>query len=88
MGDRHLRVFKSMKDFLEGVWAAQKTNLARPLIKAKTYNDDAMIITIFGDFLGYPFQSTFYSRLLFVYWLERITPWRKRILKEKDFTDM
>jgi hypothetical protein len=77
-----------MRDFLDGVWAAQKVNLARPLIKAKTYSDDAMIITIFGDFLGYPFQSTFYSRLLFVYWLDKITPWRKRILKEKDFTDM
>ena len=83
-----MRVFKMLKEFWDGVWAAQRENLARPLIKANTYNNDAMILTIFGDFLGYPFQSAFYSRKLFVYWLDKIDPWRKRILKEKDFTDM
>ncbi|MHA2429305.1 MAG: hypothetical protein ACXADB_14890 [Candidatus Hermodarchaeia archaeon] len=79
-----MRILKTIRDFLEGVWESQKASLAGPLIRAKVHNDDAMIFTIFGDFLGYPFQSTFYSRLLFVYWLERMTPWRKRIMKERD----
>jgi len=82
-----LRIFKTIKDFLEGVWESQKASLAGPLIRAKVHNDDAMMFIIFGDFLGYPFQSTFYSRLLFVYGLERMIPWQKRILKEQDLLD-
>jgi hypothetical protein len=82
-----LKFFKAIRGFLEGVWEAQKASLAGPLIKAKVHSEDAMIFIIFGDLLGYPFQSTFYSRLLFVSWLEKMIPWQKRMLKEHDVLD-
>ncbi|MFQ5831978.1 MAG: hypothetical protein ACE5H4_04710 [Candidatus Thorarchaeota archaeon] len=79
-----MRIFKAIKRALEGIWDAQKASLAGPLIKAKTVHDDAMMFIVLGDLLGYPFQSTFYSRLLFTYWLTRIPPWKQRLLKEQD----
>jgi hypothetical protein len=87
LGDSHLRIIKALRGFLEGVWESQKASLAGPLIKAKVRNEDAMMFVVFGNLLGYPFQSTFYSRLLFVSWLEKMIPWQKRMLKEQDVLD-
>jgi hypothetical protein len=84
LGDGVLQVFRALKDFFQGVWESQKASLAGPLIRAKMHNDDAMMLVAFGELLGFPFQSTFYSRLLFVPLMERIAPWQKRILKEQD----
>jgi hypothetical protein len=79
-----LQVYRAIRDFLHGVWDSQKASLAGPLIRAKVHNDDAIMFIVFGELLGYPFQSTFYSRLLFVPLMEKIIPWQKRILKEQD----
>lgn len=87
IGDSRLKIFKAIRGFLEGVWEAQKASLAGPLIKAKVHNEDAMMFVVFGDLMGYPFQSAFYSRLLFVTWLEKMIPWQKRMLKEQDVLD-
>jgi hypothetical protein len=84
IGDDVLRVFTTIRDFLQGVWESQKASLAGPLIRAKVHNDDAMMFIVFGNLLGYPFQSTFYSRLLFVPLMEKVIPWQKRMLKEQD----
>jgi hypothetical protein len=84
LGDDVLQVFRALKDFFQGVWESQKASLAGPLIRAKMHNDDAMMFVVFGELLGFPFQSTFYSRLLFVSLMKKMTPWQKRILKEQD----
>jgi hypothetical protein len=84
LGDGVLQVFRALKDFFQGVWESQKASLAGPLIRAKMHNDDAMMFVVFGELLGFPFQSTFYSRLLFVSLMKKMTPWQKRILKEQD----
>ena len=87
IGDSYLRIFKIAKDFLEGVWESQKASLADPLIKARMNENDAMMFIVFGELLGYPFLSTFYSRLLFVHSIEKMSSWQKRILKEQDVLD-
>jgi hypothetical protein len=87
IGDSYLRIFKTVRDFLEGVWESQKASLADPLIKARMNQNDAMMLIVFGELLGYPFQSTFYSRLLFVHSIEKMSSWQKRVLKEQDVLD-
>lgn len=82
-----MRIFKILRDFLEGVWESQKASLADPLIKARMHENDAMMFIAFGELLGYPFLSTFYSRSLFVHSIEKISSWQKRILKEQDVLD-
>jgi hypothetical protein len=84
IGDGVLQVFRALKDFFQGVWESQKASLAGPLIRAKVHNDDALMLIVFGELLGYPLQSNFYSRLLFVSLMKKMTPWQKRILKEQD----
>lgn len=79
-----MRVFRTIRGFLQGVWEAQKTALAAPLVKARVQNDDALMFVLFGDFLGYPMPATFYSKKLLVYYLDRLIPWEKRVMKEKD----
>lgn len=46
--------------------------------------DDALMLVLFGDFLGFPIPATLYSKKLFVYYLNRLVPWERRILKERD----
>ncbi|MFX0055527.1 MAG: hypothetical protein ACFFAD_11430 [Candidatus Hermodarchaeota archaeon] len=79
-----MQVIKAIREFLLGVWESQKASLAGPLIKTKVHLDDAMMLVILGELLGYPFQSTFYSRLFFVHLLEELTPWKRRLLREQD----
>lgn len=79
-----MRIIKTIKDFLEGVWESQKASLAGPFIRAKTDHDDAIMFIVLGELLGFPFQSTYYSRLLFTHWLMKLPPWKQRLLKEQD----
>ncbi|MFX1606848.1 MAG: hypothetical protein ACFFDD_13220 [Promethearchaeota archaeon] len=82
-----MRVFKVIREFLEGVWESQKASLADPLMKAKMHEDDSIMFIVFGELLGYQFQSSFYSRLLFVHYIEKMMHWQKRLLKEQDVLD-
>lgn len=82
-----MRIIKVIKETLAGIWKAQKASLALPLKKAKTHYNYALMFVALGDLLGYPFQSTYYSRLLLVYWLQEIPLWRNRLLKEHDVLD-
>ena len=82
-----MRIFKTVRDFLEGVWESQKASLADPLIKAMMNQNDAMMFIVFGELFGYPFLSTIYSRLLFVHSIEKMSSWQKRVLKEQDVLD-
>ena len=79
-----MQVIRAIREFLQGVWESQKASLAAPLIKSKVHIDDAIMLVIFGELLGYPFQSTFYSRLFFVHLFEQMTPWKRRLLREQD----
>lgn len=79
-----MRVFRPIRDFLQGVWESQKASLADPLVKAKMHNDDALMLVLFGDLLGFPIPPSFYSKKLLAYCLGRLTPWERRILKERD----
>lgn len=82
-----MQLFKAIKNALVGIWQAQKASLAEPLKIKQAHHDYALMLVALGDLLGYPFQSTLYSRTLLAYWIHHIKPWRERLLKERDILD-
>lgn len=84
VGGAELRVFGAIIDFFRGIWDAQKASLAEPLKKMETQQETALMLVALGELLGYPFQSTYYSRLLLVHWLPQVPQWRRQLLTEHD----
>ena len=82
-----MRILKSFKELLIGIWNAQKVSIADPMRKKMINYNDALTFVILGDLLGYQFLSAYYSRVFFVHLLERIPSWRRRSLKERDILD-
>ena len=77
-------MFGAIIGFLRGIWDAQKASLAEPLKKKRAHEETALMLVALGELLGYPFQSTYYARLLLVYWLPQFPQWRKQLLMEHD----
>jgi hypothetical protein len=77
-------VFGAIKDFFAGIWNAQKASLVEPLKKLRAHQETALMLVVLGELLGYPFLTTYYSRLLLAYWFRQIPPWRRRLLTEHD----
>jgi len=87
MDDTRLRITKSIRAILAGIWQAQKLSLAEPLRKTKSHYDNALIFITLGTLLGYPTLSTYYSRIVLVHLLPQFFSWRRRVLKERDMLD-
>lgn len=87
MDDAHLRIVRSIRAILAGIWQAQKASLAEPLRKMSSHYDDALVFVALGNLLGYSTLSTYYSRLVLVHLLPQVISWRRRVLKERDVLD-
>ncbi len=85
--DTRLRITKSIREIISGIWKAQKLSLAEPLRKKRAYYDDALFFVTLGNLIGYPALSTYYSRLILAYMLPQFVSWRRRVLKERDVLD-
>lgn len=85
--DVQLQLVKTIRSIFKGIFRSQMLSLAAPLRAEQTRMNDALLVVSLGDLLGYPFQSTYYSRLLLVHVLGNISSWRMRLLREKDILD-
>ncbi len=50
--------------------------------------ENFFIFITFGDLLGAPVLPTYYSLRLFPYILPKIGAWKRRALRERDFTEL
>ena len=55
--------------------------------KEKRCLEDLFMVTLVGKALGFPGLFNYYHLRLFPYYVQRIGPWKRRILREKDFFD-
>ncbi len=77
-------IFKSLKEFIYGM-AAHDT--ARFALKTRGSMEHLFILITMGDMLGVPILPPYYSLRLLPYCIPQIATWKRRMLREKDFTD-
>lgn len=60
----------------------------RELDKARNEQDRLFTLMVFGDLLGIPLLSPFYTLRLLPFMVPALDSWRRSMLRERDFTDL
>jgi hypothetical protein len=85
MGERLERFKKFLQDFFVGVAYFEIEQTAR---HEKLARHDLFTVVTFGDLLGVPLLPPFYSLRILPYVLPALDSWKRRMLREKDLTEI
>ncbi len=77
-------IFQAIKEFTYGVAAHDSARFA---MKTRASMEHLFILITMGDMLGVPILPPYYSLRLLPYVVPQISTWKRRMLREKDFTD-
>ncbi len=75
---------KSLTDYLRGLFLH---GLHSHMQAEKRCMEDLFMLGFFGKPIGFPCLFNYYHLRLIPYYVHRLVPWKKRILKERDFFD-
>jgi hypothetical protein len=62
-------------------------DMARYALKTRGSMEHLFILITMGDLLGIPILPPYYSLRLLPYVVPQIETWKRRVLREKEFTD-
>ena len=60
----------------------------RELQRERASLENLFALAVFGDFLGVPILPPYYTLRLLPYVVPALAGWRRRMLREKDLTDL
>jgi len=78
------RFWDTIKQFVYGMAAHDTTRFA---LKTRGSMEHLFILITMGDMLGVPILPPYYSLRLLPFTVPQIATWKRRMLREKDFTD-
>ncbi len=73
-----------VSEFLYGMAGYE---MAEHAIEMRTSVENLFLLATTGDMLGVPIMPPYYSLRLLPYVVPRIETWKRRVLREKEFTD-
>jgi len=76
---------KALKDFFFG---ATSFEIQQTVRHEKLARQDLILLFSFGDLLGVPVFPPYYSLRLLPYFYPALESWKKRMVKEKDLTEI
>jgi len=76
---------KALRDFFFGATAFEIQQTVR---QEKLARRDLILLFSFGDLLGVPVFPPYYSLRLLPYFYPALDSWKRRMLKEKDLTEI
>ncbi len=76
---------KALKDFFFGATAFEIQQTVR---QEKLARLNLILLFSFGDLLGVPVFPSYYSLRLLPYFYPALDSWKKRMVKEKDLTEI
>ena len=85
MGEKIEKVRRFFKDFFIGMayWEVEQT-----AIQEKIARHHLFLLLTFGDLLGVPIFSPYYSLRILPYVLPGIDSWKRGMLRERDLTEV
>ncbi len=83
--ERLIRTFCTLRDIFYGMtlydWVLE-------LQKARGEVEQAFTLIVFGDLLGIPILTPYYTMRLLPYMVPRIETWRRSMLRERDICEL
>lgn len=77
--------FNAVKEVTYGM---ASHDMARHAVRTRASMEHLFILTTMGDLLGVPILPPYYSLRLLPYVVPQIATWKRRMLREKDMTDV
>jgi hypothetical protein len=77
-------LIKTIKDYFVGFFLYGQLNY---LYSEKRCLDNMFMLGLFGTYIGFPSLFNYYHLRLMPYYAKRLRPWKRRVLKERDFFD-
>lgn len=74
--------------FKEVMYGMASHDMARQAVRTRASMEHLFILTTMGDLLGVPILPPYYSMRLLPYVVPQIATWKRRMLREKDMTDL
>lgn len=75
---------KDIKDCLTGFFFY---GAIEEIYSKKRTLDNVFMLGLFGNMIGCPYLFNYYHLRLMPYYVNRLDPWKRRVLKERDFFD-
>ena len=75
---------RTLKEYLKGFFLYSMIN---HMHAEKRCLDELIMVSLFGNFIGFPFPFNYYHLRLLPYYGKRLEFWKRRVLKERDFFD-
>lgn len=79
------RIKHSLQDFVYGMTYYE---MARTLRRERADREHLFVLISFGDLLGIPILPPYYSMRLLPFIVPLLQNWKRRMLREKDWTDL
>jgi hypothetical protein len=77
-------LIKTIKDYLIGFFLYGQLSY---LYSEKRCVDHLFMLGLFGNSIGFPSLFNYYHLRLLPYYIRQLKPWKRRVLKERDFFD-
>lgn len=78
------RFSSALREFAYGMTGFE---FARHAIETRAALENVFVLTIAGDMIGVPVIPPYYSLRLLPYVVPDIATWKRRVLREREFTD-
>ena len=75
---------KTLREFLYGMLGME---FAQHAMEMKASVESLFMLATVGDMLGIPIMPPYYSLRLLPYVVPEIATWKRRVLREKEFSD-
>ncbi|MBI2162155.1 MAG: hypothetical protein HYU25_17555 [Candidatus Rokubacteria bacterium] len=77
-----------MKVFKDVVYGMASHEMTRHAVRTRASMEHLFILITMGDLLGVPILPPYYSLRLLPYVTPQIAGWKRRMLRERDLTDV
>lgn len=74
--------------FKDIVYGMSSHEMARHAVRTRASMEHLFILITMGDLLGIPILPPYYSLRLLPYVTPQISSWKRRMLRERDITDV
>lgn len=76
--------WQAIRDFMYGMFGME---IASHAIEMRASMESLFMLTTVGDMIGIPVLPPYYSLRLLPFVLPQIATWKRRVLREREFTD-
>lgn len=78
-------ILQTLKDIIYGMSSHE---MSRHAVRTRASMEHLFILITMGDLLGIPILPPYYSLRLLPYVTPQISSWKRRMLRERDVTDV